>query len=170
MATTCKLDISPEEEKQHWIYSIQIPHEINHNFLGKAKLLAQEGKIAWIRDIICFPDYGSGVKYEPYEIDELLWGIDELESNIDSISQMVPIPTMIGMYDGRVIIWYESNRNYDLSLDWWLDSKPYSTYVEILTGSYANCEKKDVLYIFSLIRGLALKAKKLNKPLRFIGE
>lgn len=170
MTTSCEIDYSSEELKEVGYYSISIPYEINHDFLLKAKLLAQEGRIPWVHDVICFPDYGSGIKYEPNEIDWLLWEIKELEKNIDSISQIIPIPTMIWMSDGRVIVGYESYRIYNSFQENWINTLPYSTYAEILPGSYVNCERRDILYIFSLIKTLALKAKDLDKTLRFIWE
>lgn len=72
------------------------------------------------------------------------------------------------MSDGRVIVGYESYRIYNSFQENWINTLPYSTYAEILPGSYVNCERRDILYIFSLIKTLALKAKDLDKTLRFI--
>lgn len=170
MATSCEIEYSSEELKEVWYYSISIPYEVNHDFLLAAKLLAQEWKIPWVDEVIYFPDYGSWKKYEPHEIKVLLWKIEELEKNIEIISQTVPIPTMVGIADWRVIVGYESHRKYDSSSEKWINVEPYSTYVELWKDGYVNCEEKDIIYIFSLIRTLALKAKQLNKALRFIGE
>lgn len=171
MATSCRIDYLTEEKKyigEH--YSIEIPYEINHDFLLAAHLAAQEGKIPWIKEVLCFSDYGRWWKYEWKEINTLLWKLDSLEQNLDNIAKVIPTPTMIGMSDWRVIVWYESHRKYDSSLEKWIDIEPYSTYVEIWKDWYVNCEKKDIIYIISLIKKLALKAKAIGKPLRFVWE
>lgn len=170
MATSCTIEYTSEELKTIGYYSISIPYEINHNFFLEAHLMSKKWKILWVDEVISFPDYGSWVSYQWDEIDVLLNRLDSLEKNIDNITKDIPIPKMIGMSDWRAIVWYEYHRRYDWILDQWIDSSPYSTYVEILAGSYVNCEKKDILYIIFLIKNLAQKAKEINKSLRFIWE
>lgn len=170
MATSCQIYYSNEEKITIGYYSIEIPYEINHNFLLEAHFKAQEWKIFWVNEVICFSDYGEWTIYDIWDIDNLILKLNDLEKNIDNIAKIVPIPKMIGMYDWRVIVWYESHKKYNSSSHKWENINLFSNYVEILNGSYLNCEKKDILYIIDLIRKLALRAKKINKPLVFIGE
>ena len=74
MATTCKLDLSAEEEKQYWIHSIQIPYEINHDFFMMACLQAKNGELDWIpaEDLFSFPDYWRWIVISWNDIDLLL--------------------------------------------------------------------------------------------------
>lgn len=172
MATTCKLDLSPEEEKQYWIYNIHIPYEVNHDFFTLAWLHAKNGKLNGIpaEDLFAFPDYWRWIVVSWGEIDSLLERINKFESYIDKIITFIEIPTNLSLHDSRVIVWYESFYVYDEAIQKWSDSIPYSTYAITYGDSYFRCERKDIIYIMHLITKLLIKAKKLGKWVIFEWE
>lgn len=172
MATSCKLDISLEEWKKNWIYSIEIPYEINHDFFMKARILIREGKIDWIpaEDLFSFADYWRWTILHWQEIDTLLDKINKFEFYIDKIINFVEIPKNISLHDSRIIVWYESNFKYDKKNNIWYDANPYTTYVITWENAYFRCEKRDIIYILYLIKKLCIKAKTLNKWIKFEWE
>ena len=172
MSTSCQIDFSEYEKKENWYYSISIPYEINHDFFMKARILVNEWKIPWIPliDLVSFPDYWRWVKLSWLEIDSLIERINEFEKYLDLIINFIPIPVNIWHHDGNVTIWYEYFRNYDKWKNTWINPVLYTNNITTWINCYFNCEKKDIIYIFELIKKLALKAKKLNKSLIFIWD
>lgn len=172
MSTSCEIDFSEDEKKRNWYYSISIPYELNHDFFMKARILVNEWKIPWIPliDLVSFPDYWRWINLYWLEIDNLINRINEFEKYLDVILNFVPIPTNIWHHDGNVTIWYEYFRSYNNELNIWIDPNPYTNFVNTWPGYYFDCEKKDIIYIFELIKKLWLKSKKLNKSLKFVWD
>ncbi len=172
MATTCKLDLSAEEEKQYWIHSIQIPYEINHDFFMMAWVRAKNGELDWIpaEDLFSFPDYWRWIVISWNDIDLLLEKLNKFEGYIDTILNFIEIPQNISLHDSRVIVWYESFYMYDESSQKWFDNIPYSTYAITYDDSYFHCEKKDIVYIINLLKKLLIKANGLGKWVKFEWE
>jgi hypothetical protein len=123
---------------------IAIPHEINNEFLWNARRALENWKIKWIEYIPSFNDFWAPVEYKPEELDKLYKDFEVLESNLDRIIKVVPLPKTIWNFDWYYYPWFidYTNDRIDREVFW-----------------IKKFTKEDMLLIISLIKKKILEAK-----------
>lgn len=144
------------KDSYKWDWSIQIPHEINNEFLWNARKAAESWKIKWIKYLPSFSDFWI-VEFPVEKLDKLYEDFDTLEKNLNEIVEIVPLPKVVGTFDGMLYVWYRTNI--------WFDN-----YVELWTwwGQYFDTEH--MLYLIWLIKQKILEAKAKWETLVFSGD
>lgn len=136
-------------------YCITIPKEITR-FTRDASIAATEWRIKSVPYLRWFWDYWVR-EFQGSEVDMLYGDLKIYEYHIDEITQIIALPKFIWCEDRFLYIGYKTPMDFD-------------NYVELWTWGGKYFDKKDFLYLISLIKKKILEAKEKNEILVFSGD
>ena len=137
-------------------YIVILPHEINNEFLFDIHQYTKKNPTLFGYLGVWASDFGS-IEFPPEKLDQLYHDFDLLEKNLDEIIKLVPLPKMVWCFDWMMYVGYRTNIGFD-------------NYVELWTWGWKYFDKKDMLYLLSLIKTKILEAKEKNETLVFSGD
>lgn len=135
-------------------YYIQIPYEVNHDFLMKLQWKILRWELDLPKIFVTAPDYWPWIEFSWEKLDVLLCDYEMIENNLDFIMSVVPLPEKIGLQDGYVDVWFRTNLEYE-------------NYVELWKWWFMSFLKKDLLYLIWLLKKKAREAKEKWETLCF---